>query len=338
MPIRFVGPYGASPYINAADNLSKIYKETQTQLRFKNRIVTYQQYKEEYHSVEGNYSNNLFSRKFTALPKAFFCGVVKTTYHLAKAILIGILANPFDNRHHFCRNIFCIARDFQESFGNIAILFNDCFGRFHVDDAKFEKACYTHNLSKIPCFDDKMNFKPDPEPFFYRSSSNDSSSSSSSDDDDDIHNFFFPKNNVPKYSSNRFSNNDFVTDAHIRRIFEERFFNAGFQFPQRSFPNAFPAGPSPFFSSQSGPSGFNFGSSFNFENVPSSTSPKETNYSILGLSENASPKEIKSAYHNLVKQYHPDKVSKLPAHDYEKRLEESTDKFRKIDQAYKALT
>ena len=38
---------------------------------------------------------------------------------------------------------------------------------------------------------------------------------------------------------------------------------------------------------------------------------KKNAYQVLGVSENAGPEEVRVAYHNLVKQYHPDKLAGL---------------------------
>lgn len=56
-------------------------------------------------------------------------------------------------------------------------------------------------------------------------------------------------------------------------------------------------------------------------------------YNVLGLSPNASEKEIKNAYRKLSMQYHPDK--QLDASDEELRI--STEKFQRISEAYELL-
>jgi len=289
---------------------SEIFRDARSNLCFKHGSVSFQDYKKN-HCYTG-----WVGRKFTALPKALWHGVIKTIYHLACVIFYGIPTAPGYNGAYIHIYFSYIARDLQASFGSLATLGSDRYGQFHVIDSKFQALCYGFFIhsewKKTKRTPDKPYTSPPavPQP---------------------------PKDTA--HSFNQSSKKNFATDADIGKIFEERFFNASsHQFPQgTSFPSAFSAGASPFFFSQSESFGFNFGS-FNFENVHSSNPQRETHYSTLGLSKNASSKEIKSAYHNLVKQHHPDKVSKLPAHNYKKRLEESTNKFHKIDQAYKALT
>ena len=51
-------------------------------------------------------------------------------------------------------------------------------------------------------------------------------------------------------------------------------------------------------------------------------------YEVLGVSENASQEEIKSAYRELVKKYHPDKYQNNPLADL------AEEKLREVNQAY----
>ena len=71
-----------------------------------------------------------------------------------------------------------------------------------------------------------------------------------------------------------------------------------------------------------------------FEEGETSESPKEKDpYQVLGLSQNASADEIKTAYKKLAAQYHPDKVHHLA--DEFKELAEK--KFKEIQQAYEKI-
>lgn len=57
-------------------------------------------------------------------------------------------------------------------------------------------------------------------------------------------------------------------------------------------------------------------------------------YTVLGVSENASADEIKTAYRNLAKKYHPDKFTGKP--EEEKKAAE--EKFKRISHAYDVLS
>ena len=55
-------------------------------------------------------------------------------------------------------------------------------------------------------------------------------------------------------------------------------------------------------------------------------------YEVLGVSENASQEEIKAAYRELVKKYHPDKYQNNPLADL------AEEKLREVNQAYEMLS
>lgn len=55
-------------------------------------------------------------------------------------------------------------------------------------------------------------------------------------------------------------------------------------------------------------------------------------YRVLGVSENASPEEIRKAYLVLVKKYHPDRYAEGPLKD------QANEKLKEINQAYEILT
>ena len=54
-------------------------------------------------------------------------------------------------------------------------------------------------------------------------------------------------------------------------------------------------------------------------------------YEVLGVSENASDEEIKKAYKELVKKYHPDKYQNNPLTDL------AEEKLQEINEAYEML-
>lgn len=67
---------------------------------------------------------------------------------------------------------------------------------------------------------------------------------------------------------------------------------------------------------------------------PKTTDPKVFNaYKTLGLSEGASVESIKSAYKNLIKKYHPDRVSSLSKSEQEVAYKKS----QEINLAYAIL-
>jgi curved DNA-binding protein CbpA len=63
---------------------------------------------------------------------------------------------------------------------------------------------------------------------------------------------------------------------------------------------------------------------------------EDTFYKTLGISETATPAEIKTAYRQLAKEYHPDEI---PEHFRDRPLGKLAEEaFRAIDQAYKVLS
>jgi hypothetical protein len=112
--------------------------------QFKYGLVTWETFKNEY-SPEG-----WQGRKMIALPAAAWTGTVQVVYHLAKAILVGIPKALFDRGRYLKAQVFCIARDFQESYGRLTSLFNDRYGQFHIEESQFQKTYYdafAHNVN-----------------------------------------------------------------------------------------------------------------------------------------------------------------------------------------------
>ncbi|SCA58582.1 Uncharacterized protein AB751O23_AF_00180 [Chlamydiales bacterium SCGC AB-751-O23] len=114
----------------------EICKFAKQNLFFKYTNVNHQAFNAQY-SPDG-----WMGRKFIAIPATLFSGLVKTTYHLAKAIFIGIPKAIFPRSRYFTAQIFHIGRDFQEAFGRFSSLFNDRFGQFHIQESQFHKSCY----------------------------------------------------------------------------------------------------------------------------------------------------------------------------------------------------
>lgn len=87
-------------------------------------------------------------RKIICIPAAFYSGAVKSTFHLAQAILIGIVKAPFDNGKYFIAKVYTTAQDFHASYGWLITLFNDRHGQFDVEESEFQQTCYRRHLSK----------------------------------------------------------------------------------------------------------------------------------------------------------------------------------------------
>ena len=88
-------------------------------------------------------SNGWVGRKILAIPMALFSGIIKTIYHLAIAILIGIPRCLFGNSKYLKSQIFSFVRDLQESLGFIITLFKDNYGLYNIQKSQFNKSCYS---------------------------------------------------------------------------------------------------------------------------------------------------------------------------------------------------
>jgi|GEM_PF-2665838 len=114
---------------------SEIFNYAKAGLQFKYVDVSIKEFKQKY-SPEG-----WVGRKVIALPAAIWSGIVKTIYHLAKAILVGVIACSGGN-NYLKAQFFYIARDLQESLGWSATLLNDRYGQYHIQESGFHKSCY----------------------------------------------------------------------------------------------------------------------------------------------------------------------------------------------------
>lgn len=130
--------------------------------------VNFEQYSIQYKS------DGWLARKVFALPMAAWSGIVKTTYHLAIAILIGIPTSLFNEGRRFKANLFNAARDFQECFGRILSIIDDKSGLYHIEESQFHKSCYeafnknSHEVYPQPIFNNpapQHNPRPGLSPF-----------------------------------------------------------------------------------------------------------------------------------------------------------------------------
>jgi DnaJ-domain-containing protein 1 len=132
--------------------------------------------------------------------------------------------------------------------------------------------------------------------FFHRHI--DSDDDEDDDDDDDHNNFFKHFNNYTKANAN--------SNSHSNRN------NRGNQYYNNSHSNY----------SNKGGGGYN-------KKTNDDTEKEEDNYTLLGVSSNATERDIKSAYRKLALKYHPDK---------NQGDEAATEMFKKITSAYSVLS
>ncbi|HEY4831453.1 MAG TPA: hypothetical protein VIH61_02725, partial [Waddliaceae bacterium] len=109
---------------------NKIFNHAKADLQFKYINVSVQEFNQKYSAEDW------FGRKIVALPAAIWSGIVKTIYHLAKAVLVEMIARSGDN-NYFKAQLFYIARDLQESFGWLSTLLNDRYGQYHIQESGF---------------------------------------------------------------------------------------------------------------------------------------------------------------------------------------------------------
>lgn len=88
-------------------------------------------------------------RKFIALPCAIWSGLVKTIYHLTKAIFIGIFKARLDGGAYFQSQLYSTGRDLQESMGWVLSIFSDKYGQYHIQESKYHKYLYDLNVKQV---------------------------------------------------------------------------------------------------------------------------------------------------------------------------------------------
>ncbi|MFN4173862.1 MAG: hypothetical protein ACK4HV_02000, partial [Parachlamydiaceae bacterium] len=87
-------------------------------------------------------SKGWLGRKIIALPKAAIAGAIKTTYHIALAVIVGSFSTISDDGAYFKAQIFCVLRDLEEAAGWATGLVYDKLGQFLVQESLFHKSCY----------------------------------------------------------------------------------------------------------------------------------------------------------------------------------------------------
>lgn len=139
MSVNFYYSSYFNAILNNEDFVNKkdVFNYAKSNPQFKYGQVTYKKFTEANLSSSG-----WFGRKITALPAAAWSGVVKTIYHLTKALFIGIFRSFTDQGKYFKAQIFYIGRDFQEVFGRLSSIFSDSYGQYHIQGSGFHKSCY----------------------------------------------------------------------------------------------------------------------------------------------------------------------------------------------------
>ncbi len=87
-------------------------------------------------------------KKVVALPMAIWSGLVKTVYHLALAIFIGIPKAVMGDPRSLKVYTFSFQRDLQAAFGQILSIFNSIHGAYHVEKSAFYNASYPLALGR----------------------------------------------------------------------------------------------------------------------------------------------------------------------------------------------
>lgn len=134
-------------------NHQTIHDFAKTNQNFHYGKVTFKDY--EAHYVEKGW----FARKIIALPAALWTFVIKTIWHLCKAIFVGLPA-AFEGRYGELKaNIYSIPRDLQEGLGRLFTIFDDAFGTYYIQESLFQKKCYRKFVEPDPLVIIKTHLK-----------------------------------------------------------------------------------------------------------------------------------------------------------------------------------
>ncbi len=124
---------GFPDYYAAISNEPKdLKKSIKTSLNFHYGDATYEEF-EKHHVPQ-----DLGSRLIEAIPAFAYSVLVKTTYHIALALLNTVKGNFTLARS----NIYALARDLQEAGGWFLKIFHDKLGSYVVQRSLFQKSCY----------------------------------------------------------------------------------------------------------------------------------------------------------------------------------------------------
>ncbi|MFA6915360.1 MAG: hypothetical protein WC222_03105 [Parachlamydiales bacterium] len=126
----------ATSGLKSAQELEKHIKENPQSFSYGD--ATFPKY-EGYYQSKGS-----TQRKIVAIPLAIFSGLVKSIYHLAKAIFYGIPRACIGDGSHFFANIYRFTRNLEEALGWIVTLFNDKRGSYLIQESLFHNACYSY--------------------------------------------------------------------------------------------------------------------------------------------------------------------------------------------------
>ncbi|GAB4228563.1 MAG: hypothetical protein Tsb0021_06020 [Chlamydiales bacterium] len=130
--------YKNSHGVDSLDQLERLCKKS---TQFKYGTVNYRDYSTYVQSNDQEKKGSFYYGNRISIT------IIKITYHLALAILMT-LPHLITGRPHCIKvRVFYIVRDFQEMYGNLALLFKIQKGQFHIEESNFQKTCYDITLN-----------------------------------------------------------------------------------------------------------------------------------------------------------------------------------------------